>query len=1002
MSQLSFGFAERPRAHTPPPTLGRPIFVVPTERHVERLTGAGYRATTLPALEERLLASLAPELSVATRAEERAALAAIAPRLPGRGRVDPTSPALAAACESALDDLAAFVDELEPRRVASLGGLAHGPRAARIRLLAALEGALSEELGRHGLVARRHLATRLAALTASLSPAVVADALGSHVLETRLLVDLSPRRLLLLKALDRRLGKVGGRASVCLPTFDRPVDPSRAPDPLEALTAWTASWLDDAPRTDAIPARLGTLDDAPPLAAAAAGVEVRFVVDAESHAHAITEAVVSALDAGACIDDVAIGVVRWSEPHLTALGRALAEVGIPAHGLPLPGSALRAFVFEALAALDEPGPRALAALLASPYVDASLSPAERRRRARVVRALRRAPRARLPPDEAVAESLRSVAPEEVEGVTRVYALFAAFPSEGTMVELAAASLAFFRALGVASLAGRADPGAFSSNEDAPSARLEREAVARDARSWASVEAALASIAEAWRRLRADHVVVSRRRFIEELAALVPTSSALPGASRAFALRVVDLRELAGEELSLLVLADASGRLGAEPRSPLVTGEILRTLGAGGAEEAKAIAGLALAASRAERVVVTVAATDDDSPVDVAPFVSRLLRAGVAQSTWGAGSRLERPLTLADDRAARALAGVALADPSVAERVAVERAREGFFLDERRPLSPCVGAFAPTEEFTRAVAEDTGVDAARPLAVTGLERLAECPFRGFAHVVLGARDAPEEAEVPTPRDEGASLHAALAVALEASRALLRARPRLPADILAVGLDAARVHLAGEPASALGGVLAGHVLHRVEAVLREAALDDEWDFEVAEQAFGEPTRGSWPGLAVADDLAVRGRIDRVDLGRTRAAVRVVDYKRGATEEVVKHLGSTALQVPLYALAAQEATGAQVVKGIYLSLRDLERGSHGARRRGEEVFERVLAEGEAVASALSAVRRVRGGDLAPRPVQDTHCRTCPFAGGCRRPRFAMPAEEELAGAGSPEGGA
>ncbi|HRH01132.1 MAG TPA: hypothetical protein PLR99_33060, partial [Polyangiaceae bacterium] len=326
MSQLSFAFAERPRAHAPPLALGRPVFVVPTERHVERLTGAGYRATTLPALEERLLAALAPELAVATRAEERAAIAAIAPKLPGRGRVDPTSAALAAACESALDDLAAFVDELEPRRAASLGGPAHGPRAARVRLLASLEASMSTELARHGLVARRHVATRLAAQCARVPPEVLAAALGSHVLETRLLVDLSPRRLLLFKALDRKLGKVGGRATVCLPTFERPVDPSRPPDHLESLVAWTASWLDDAPRTDVIPARLGTLDDAPPPAPAVAGIEVRFVVDAESHAHAIADAVVSALDAGACIDDIAVGVVRWSEPHLVALARALAEV----------------------------------------------------------------------------------------------------------------------------------------------------------------------------------------------------------------------------------------------------------------------------------------------------------------------------------------------------------------------------------------------------------------------------------------------------------------------------------------------------------------------------------------------------------------------------------------------------------------------------------------------------------------------------------------------------
>ncbi|HRG97994.1 MAG TPA: PD-(D/E)XK nuclease family protein, partial [Polyangiaceae bacterium] len=675
----------------------------------------------------------------------------------------------------------------------------------------------------------------------------------------------------------------------------------------------------------------------------------------------------------------------------------------PSHGLPRPVSALRTFVFDVLAALDEPGPRTLARLLSSPYVDVLLRPSERARRARVVRALRRAPRS----DEGVAASLRPLSEEEAAAVRHLHELVTRFPSVGTMSELCAASRALFLALGVEALAGRADLGAFSADEASPSARLEREAVARDARAWAEIAEALDSLEAASRRLQTAHVVLPRARFVEELAALAPRSSALPGASRAFALRVGEPSELAGEELSLLILADVSGRLAAEPRSPLVNGDILRALGAGGAggaggaEESKAVAALALAASRAERVVLTVAATEDDAPVDVAPFVSRLLRAGVAQSTWGAGSRLERALSRGDYRVAVALAG-APPDLAIAERVDVERAREGFFLDERRPLSAWVGALTPTEAFSRVVAEETGGEPGRPLPVTGLERLAECPFRGFAHVVLGARDAPEDADVPTPREEGATLHEALAVALTAARDLLHAEPRSPADILAAGLAAARDHLAREPESAvaaLRGVLELHVLHRVEAVLHEAIADDEWDFEVAEQSFGEPGRTSWPELAVGDDLAVRGRVDRVDRGRGSAAARVVDYKRGAVDETVRRLGSTALQVPLYALAAQRAMGVPMVKGLYLSLRDLERGG-ATRRRGEEAVDRALADGVAVGSALAAVRRLRAGDLAPRPLLDTQCRTCPFAGGCRRPRFAMPPEEDLV-SGPHEGG-
>jgi hypothetical protein len=46
---------------------------------------------------------------------------------------------------------------------------------------------------------------------------------------------------------------------------------------------------------------------------------------------------------------------------------------------------------------------------------------------------------------------------------------------------------------------------------------------------------------------------------------------------------------------------------------------------------------------------------------------------------------------------------------------------------------------------------------------------------------------------------------------------------------------------------------------------------------------------------------------------------------------------------------------------------------------------------AIALNTVRRLRDGHVAPLPTDEGACRTCSVAGGCRRPRFSMRADED-----------
>ena len=114
-------------------------------------------------------------------------------------------------------------------------------------------------------------------------------------------------------------------------------------------------------------------------------------------------------------------------------------------------------------------------------------------------------------------------------------------------------------------------------------------------------------------------------------------------------------------------------------------------------------------------------------------------------------------------------------------------------------------------------------------------------------------------------------------------------------------------------------------------------------------------------------------------------------------MKKIGKAALQVPLYAMATQAPTGVSEVRGIYFSLRDDELARPNEKSRGEEAVSEAIESGDIVETSLGAVRRVRLGDLAPRPDNEMRCRTCGLAGGCRRPRFAMPAEEDEAGGGT-----
>lgn len=160
---------------------------------------------------------------------------------------------------------------------------------------------------------------------------------------------------------------------------------------------------------------------------------------------------------------------------------------------------------------------------------------------------------------------------------------------------------------------------------------------------------------------------------------------------------------------------------------------------------------------------------------------------------------------------------------------------------------------------------------------------------------------------------------------------------------------------------------------------APVHREWSFGLGEGDHAEPL-GSY---------ALRGRIDRIDLGPGKLVV--TDYKLGTVDAgrgVQRFEAEGLVQLPLYAVVAARRLGLSVSGGIYRSIR-------GGKPRGfisdtladgqfvrtdvlaEDGIQTVLAE--ALMRADEAVTRMRAGEIRPEPLSGSCPPYCPAAPFC-----------------------
>lgn len=299
------------------------------------------------------------------------------------------------------------------------------------------------------------------------------------------------------------------------------------------------------------------------------------------------------------------------------------------------------------------------------------------------------------------------------------------------------------------------------------------------------------------------------------------------------------------------------------------------------------------------------------------------------------------------------------------------------------------------------------------SVSRLNRYGHCPFGFFAqHVLhLEARADPEVGMDPMQR--GSLLHKVLE---RLFRLLVHDELTLSTehrDAVLVRLeescDAVFLH-APERYGFRPGVLWSHEQEELRRQLRVLVA---WECgtngpQAAFRPYGQELHF---GLAGSDlprlDLtgpagpgfAVHGVIDRIDRDAS-GHLRVIDYKSGVTPYSTKDIErGLALQVALYALAAERLTGAQVSESYYLHVPT--RKPSGKLKFAGPVADEATVQ-KALASAGTFVQRVCTGVFPKLPGKAQDCtRSCDFAAFCRvdrhaiaKARRAMPASPVAAG--------
>jgi ATP-dependent helicase/DNAse subunit B len=279
------------------------------------------------------------------------------------------------------------------------------------------------------------------------------------------------------------------------------------------------------------------------------------------------------------------------------------------------------------------------------------------------------------------------------------------------------------------------------------------------------------------------------------------------------------------------------------------------------------------------------------------------------------------------------------------------------------------------------------------SASSLELWAACPVRWFVERLLRGEELGAD---PEPLARGSLAHAALKLTFERLRERTGSARITPTSVtsakqllrLALG-ELGREHPLSVAPERLPGArrrLRADLERYLDSAAERCSPLEPTHLEL-EFGFDEHDPSALPPLDLGDDVFVRGRIDRVDLGEGGEAV-VYDYKGRAAPPAARWLQDSAWQVALYMRVVQQALGTRAVGGFYQPLAGKELAARGAFdcEAGVELdvvrtdslahgeFERLIED--CVVAARSAAVQARSGELRAQPA------SCAYNGGCSYP--------------------
>ncbi len=289
------------------------------------------------------------------------------------------------------------------------------------------------------------------------------------------------------------------------------------------------------------------------------------------------------------------------------------------------------------------------------------------------------------------------------------------------------------------------------------------------------------------------------------------------------------------------------------------------------------------------------------------------------------------------------------------------------------------------------------------APTALERYAGCPFDYFCTEVLEVDvvEEPERILTITPLQRGSIIHAILARVFGElkQRGLLPVRIAPAEQVLGVAEEVAARFLEDVPKTEPVGPpvfweMEKRLAQESIRLLLEEERSDQEDFVPAyfERSFGRGAdRADVPYECGGRTIRFYGRIDRIDLGEGER-FRVIDYKTGTLRGGEQDLaGGTALQLPIYLMAAAAMLG-----------RPIEAGEACYRRVGTgSKKDVVLFSGSRwpesagkFAKIMATITKGIERGIFFAPADDQGCRNCAVKAACPAgmPRlFALKAAED-----------